>query len=127
MGLDNGIIVRHTDETALIQELQRFKSPYWTSYEICYWRKCWNIRSEILSVVESYSEITYDCILSKDEVDKIIDVLQSFNEENWRDNGGSIWEFEDMEDTLKEQVDNLRIVRQLMDKYDLVVEFYDSY
>jgi hypothetical protein len=64
-------------------------------------------------------------------IDNIIKGLQSFNSENWQYDGGSIWDWDDEEYPYSEQVqrdiENLKVLRRLMDKYELEVYFYDSY
>lgn len=67
------------------------------------------------------------CPLNAGEIDRIIVALQSFNADNWYDNCGSIWDWEDMEERLQMQVENLKELRKLMDRYDLEVFFVDSY
>lgn len=67
------------------------------------------------------------CPLNADEIDRIIVALQSFNADNWNDALGSIWSWEDVEEKLQTDVKNLKILRKLMDKYDLEVFFVDSY
>lgn len=69
--------------------------------------------------------------LTTTDVDNIIKGLQSFNSENWQEDSGSIWDWDDEECPYSEQVlrdiKNLQYLRKLMDKYDLEVYFYDSY
>ena len=63
----------------------------------------------------------------KDDVDNIIDLLGSYNENNWED---SIWEWngeDNYSEYIQHQIENLKILRKLMDKYNLEVYFYDSY
>lgn len=77
-----------------------------------------------------------DClntVLTKNDVDSIIDGLKSFNEGNWYDYGGSIWEWTSEEEDwsysehIKQDIEDLKLLRQLMNKYELEVYFYDSY
>jgi hypothetical protein len=69
--------------------------------------------------------------LTTEDIDNIIKGLQSFNSENWQEGRGSIWDWDDEEfpysEKIKRDIENLQILRQLMDKYDLEVYFYDSY
>lgn len=67
------------------------------------------------------------CDLTKDEIDRIIVALGKFNADNWDDELGSIWEWKDVEDKLKQDIENLKELRLLMDKYELEVIFVDSY
>jgi hypothetical protein len=132
MGLDNSIEVKRTPYTNTIPELQRFNMSWDTKhewdFEICYWRKCWNVRGAIFDATDPgkpMDNVVYT--LNAGEIDRIIVALQSFNADNWDDGGGSIWDWEDMEERLQMQVENLKGLRKLMDKYDLEVFFVDSY
>ena len=74
-----------------------------------------------------------DTILTKSDIDNIIDGLESYNEDNWEDYGSSIWEWTSEEEGwsyseyVKQNIEDLKLLRQLMDKYELEVYFYDSY
>lgn len=135
MGLDNGINVKRTEYTDNIPELKRFEDDWDKKHKhdfsITYWRKCYNIRYMIFDTVKNIDYGSFKKLLTKQDIENIIKGLQSFNADNWQDNGGSIWEWEDEEWSylykLKEDIENLKILRQLMDKYDLEVYFYDSY
>jgi hypothetical protein len=135
MGLDDGICVKRTVYTKNIPELKRFEDDWDEKHEcdfsVTYWRKCYNIRHMIFNTIEGMDDDTYEQPLTKQDIENIIKGLQSFNADNWDDNGGSIWEWEDEEWSylykLKEDIKNLQILSELMDKYDLEVYFYDSY
>lgn len=132
MGLDNSIEIRRTPYTDKIPKLQRFNAEWDTKREfdfcVCYWRKCWNVRGVIFDVVDCGKPMdNLECPLNAGEIDRIIVALQSFNADNWNDALGSIWSWEDVEEKLKTDVKNLKILRKLMDKYDLEVFFVDSY
>ena len=60
MGLDNGIIIKNKNG---IEE------------EICYWRKCWNIRKLIFDCIDS-NEMLFEYSLSLDD---LVDIYQSRN------------------------------------------------
>lgn len=135
MGLDNGIEVRRTPYTSTIPELQQFTEEWDDKHEcnfsICYWRKCYNIRSMIFDVAKGIHNAGISDPLTKEDVDNIIKGLQSFNSRNWQEDGGSIWDWNDEDypysDKIKQDIKNLQTFRRLMDKYDLEVYFYDSY
>ena len=135
MGLDNGLCVKRTEYTKNIPELKRFEDDWDKKHEydftVAYFRKCYNIRHMIFDTVEGAVDNGDSKLLTKQDIENIIAGLQLFNEDNWQDNGGSIWEWEDEEWSysykLKQDIENLKILRQLMDKYDLEVYFYDSY
>lgn len=117
MGLDNGINVCCKDST---------KRPE----EVCYWRKCWGIRNKILNAINADKDC-YSFILTPADVVSVIDILRKFDdEEYWRENHDSIWSYEDMEETLHQQIENLMNLLDELNQPDnniLKVEFYDSY
>ena len=135
MGLDNGIEVKRTEYTNSITELQQFNIDWDKNhkydFEICAWRKCWNIRSMIFDTVEGTYDNGITGPLTTYDIDNIIKGLQAFNSDNWQDNGGSIWDWDDEEypysEHIRRDIENLQTLRKLMDKYDLEVYFYDSY
>lgn len=131
MGLDNGVHVKRTPISESISEMKQFEEDwikkYNLNYEVCYWRKCWNIRSRIFDVLTGSFDEEYRITLTIEDVDRIAEVLQSFNSDNWEDDGWSIWTFDDMEEILEQQISNLGTLKQLMLEYELEVYFYDSY
>jgi hypothetical protein len=131
MGLDNGIHVKRTPESERIPEMTSFdedwRKKYGYDFEVCYWRKCWNVRSRIFDVLTGGFDDKYRIVLTIEDIDKIIEVLKSFTPDNWQDEWWSIWTFEEMEDVLKQQIQNLGVLKRLMQEYELEVYFYDSY
>lgn len=128
MGLDNGIQVKRNLYTNSIEDLKVFEETWdkehkW-DFEICYWRKCWNIRNDILWVLNSRFDDQYEFQLTYEDIDNIISILLSYNEDNW---GNSIWTFEEMVEHLQQDVENLKLLQDLMKTYNLEVYFYDSY
>lgn len=134
MGLDNSIEVKRTPETNEISELKIFNKEWDKElkydFEITYWRKCWNIRNDIFGLGIGYDE-SYHTNLTKENIEQIIALLQSYNADNWEDGGSCIWDFDDEEwpysEHIKRNIENLQLLRKLMDKYELEVYFYDSY
>ena len=135
MGLDNSIEVKRNAYTSSIPELQRFTLEYDKAYEydfeICYWRKCWNIRNDILWIIGERLSDKYEYALDKEDIDQIIKLLESYNADNFEDSGGCIWDWDDEEypysEKIQQDIASLKVLRQLMDKYELEVYFYDSY
>ena len=135
MGLDNGIQIKRNTSTNSIPELKQFELAYDNKhqfdFEVCYWRKCYNIRNMIMDVVESARDNDNSDILTTTDIEKIIHGLQSFNSANWQENGGSIWDWDDEEypysEKIQRDIENLKNLQTLMEKYDLEVYFYDSY
>lgn len=135
MGLDNSIQIKRNTSTNSIPELKQFELAYDNKhqfdFEVCYWRKCYNIRNMIMDVVESARDNDNSDILTTTDIEKIIHGLQSFNSANWQENGGSIWDWDDEEypysEKIQRDIENLKNLQTLMEKYDLEVYFYDSY
>jgi hypothetical protein len=85
----------------------------------------------IFDVVEHTRNNSVSDPLTTTDIDNIIKGLQSFNSENWQYDGGSIWDWDDEEypysEHVQRDIENLKVLRRLMDKYELEVYFYDSY
>ena len=139
MGLDNGILIRRkqNEKPNITLLLKPFTMPYDTeerySYEVCYWRKCWNVRQAIIDHVlgDGYEDCT-DVNLTSGQVLDIIEILSNYNEENWSPKGcffDSIWTWEEHEPHNTRHIENLKRVYELMTEYpeDIEVWFYDSY
>lgn len=123
MGLDNGIIVK-----------TKLKYPPWLTgrdshesvelenYEICYWRKFYGLRNEILNKVD------INKALSPKDIENIIDILDSFtNHEYYEENSLTFWGYCGMFEILKHQIASLLWLRAQMNKQEIICEFYDSY
>ena len=135
MGLDNSIEIKRNAYTNSIPELRQFELEYDKAYEydfeICYWRKCWNIRNDILWIIGERFGDQYEYVLTKEDIDQIIKLLESYNAGNFEDSGSYIWDWDDDEypysKKIQQDIESLKVLRQLMDKYELDVYFYDSY
>ena len=135
MGLDNGVCVRRNEYTNNIPELKRFESEYdkehTFNFEVVYFRKCWNIRNDILALINKGASEEYRFNLAKDDIDKIIKLFESYNSKNFTGSGNCIWDWDDEDwpysEKIAQDIEELKILRELMDKYDLEVYFYDSY
>lgn len=129
MGLDNGICIRCEPD----------KKDFYVNYfidvdgdydnpEICYWRKCWNVREAILNVLHAKPD-QFEFKIEADDIKPIIrKLLELMDKEVWDGSDESIWEFDEIKDTLVKQIANLHLLRKLFEKEpDLEVYFYDSY
>lgn len=144
MGLDNGIVIKTRIELKPellppfvgIQEddwLQENKgNGYW--YELCYWRKCWNIRDIVLDMHPDFNEEEeyYGYTLSKKHVHQLrlalIDYISNmYKWEEDYENGRTIWDSSDMLYHLARDIGNLTWLEKCMDEHNIHVEFYDSY
>ena len=104
MGLDNGITLVIKNE-ALFEDLPRWFKHFSkddNEYDILYWRKCYNIRIEIISL------LAYRCKVDADDnttpidlptFEAILEMLDScYNLEWWQENDDSIWDWDDFEE-----------------------------
>lgn len=140
MGLDNGILLRvrgRINENSPWYEKLRLNSDSveekngFSVYDICYWRKCWNIR-EILFENCADTNGVDDCgsyTLTPEEIgairDALCDILRD-GDAAWDD---SIWTFEEAMNFLPWDI---VVLGQLMDFLQenagkCEVFFYDSY
>ena len=135
MGLDNGLCIKRNEYTNNISELKRFEDAWdkdrQFDFEVCYFRKCYNVRHMIIESIKVAYDNDISEMLTVEHIEKIIKGLQSFNADNWQENGGSIWDWDDEEyhysDKIQRDIENLQYLKELMDKYKLEVYFYDSY
>ena len=136
MGLDNGITLIITPEIANSKMFKRFfgKKELYYSYtfethtvDICYWRKCWGIRDDIIRHLELPTDGGRH-FLTISNIEDIIDILGSYNRDNWN----AIWDWDEprkdsRKKRLKQEQKELRKLIKLMKKCEAVVYFYDSY
>lgn len=130
MGLDNGIELRTYKETL------RHRSD---SIEICYFRKCWGIRDEILGILKdnhsnyNFSKIgggTYD--LDSKDVKDIKKIIKRFLDEDYFNDyaDSKIFTYEEYKPILKKAYNNLKWLRWYLWLCGSNVRrlwFYDSY
>jgi len=139
MGLDNGIAIKMNKNISKDVEdiLKYFEDPFG---EVCYWRKCWNIRNKILESLNDKYELwdEYEYFLDEEDIQEIIKILTSFNKENWicgnAFSDGSIWEWDEIKDNLKSSLNNLYYLLGIIKTYNannmevpFQIYFYDSY
>lgn len=127
MGLDNGCIVRKTSNETLNNLLEKHfeYQESLNGYQVFYFRRQWNVRNDIFDFGIGYNQDKY--ALTIEDIDKIYLLFKSYTKENWEYGGGSRWEFKEAKPYLKKYMRNLKILKAIMDKYDLDVYFYDSY
>ena len=128
MGLDNGIMIKKNRK---IEKKFQDKYDYYAyadSYEIVYWRKCWNLRAAVQSITGVYFD-NADVRLKKEDIEDLIEFLGKLNEKNWESYGYSIWSWEEYEDNIQKNIEDLKYLLKYMKKYPKEVEvwFYDSY
>ena len=128
MGLDNEVVIKKNDKTVGIEDkLGALFEEHRNEYSVAYYRKCYNIRNEILYIINHRFDEEYEYTLDVECVEQIIEYLQSLTADTWNDSGSSIWEWEEMEDNIQQDIESLSALAELMQEYDLDVVFYDSY
>lgn len=128
--MDNSIVIKKNDKTACIEDKLSAlfeEDTYCKCYSVCYYRKCWNIRNEILYIINHRFDEEYEFNLDVEDVEQIIEYLNSLNSDNWEDSGQSIWEWNEIEEQISRDIENLNTLVELMREHDLDVMFYDSY
>mgnify|MGYP006879537661 CR=1 FL=1 len=149
MGLDNGIIVRTKEKSEFFSTMQRANSDidepieldegidngFNYEYEVAYWRKCYGIRSHILSIIrrnhDEKTEGKFNFPLTVDDLKDIQWLIYqcSISKRYFDDQANSIFEYDAMRPILERQVRSLEILIQekLKQGDNIKVIFYDSY
>lgn len=148
MGLDNGIVVRTKEQSQVfgwIQEtafkasaeptLVNDESGYKYEYDITYWRKCYGIRSYILSIIRrNHDEKTdgkFDFVLTVEDLKDIQWLIHqcAISKRYFDDQANSSFEYELMRPILEQQARSLEVLLQEIAKQgnNIKVIFYDSY
>lgn len=135
MGLDNGIMLKIKDKKKFGTLPPFLRHEEWEpedEYEVLYWRKCWNIREEVFSMLHSFHPKDGDnCVFSVAKLEEIIYHLNDCYEPKWwNEHDDSIWDFNDICKNYHYHLLNaMRLVEFLKEKdpgsYELY--FYDSY
>ena len=138
MGLDNGWLVKSTKRKLTRADLPEgirypFSSDYGEAPEICYGRKWWGLRSELLATIdwiydEEFPDYYYG-IEKPSEIFHVIEVVASWlDKERWENEGNSIWDYEEARSNLIDWIINLSIISSYMEENpDIYLVFYDSY
>lgn len=135
MGLDNGIILKSKNKVEFPSYVNIKDVTQWYPnkdncyyYEVAYWRKCWNVRSAIMSIIgaEEPSEGEFD-VTSHKCLDIAADLILMMTDPNCWDEDESIWSWEEIKDSLFQQVINLKWIATHSDEYNGYLYFYDSY
>jgi hypothetical protein len=121
MGLDNGIYITNSEGVD-----SPYSMPIGDETELCYWRKCWGIRNEIMDYLQTSA---YEIELNDEDVSHIIGILKKFKRRKyWDANARSIWEYDEIKRTLKQQIEKLQWLLKIWPRHpDIKCFFYDSY
>ena len=134
MGLDNGIILHTKTKISAPKELKGRLSDFSIGedeyqYDICYWRKCWNIRRGVWQALNTAPDYVYIDSLTIDEIKQIWKVIYDLNARDvWDDGGYTIWSYDEIHDQLDYDLLSLEwLISYLREHPDARAEFYDSY
>ena len=143
MGLDNGIRIYVTHKAEIVANMPEtiaeiVDANRWDTdeIEICYWRKCWNIRSAIIHVSEqgiNYNGEGGGFDLTEDDLYSIRGELMEFlmnGEDAWNSEplNSSIWSFKEIRHHLADDIVAISWALDLMERgWVKRCEFYDSY
>ena len=125
MGLDNGIILI-SKEKKVPMWLAELRDEKQIKYSLCHWRRCRNIRYEVRTKIFglSFRDNKNNYLIAED-LNKIIDILKSFNAKNW-EHEWMEWRY--MKPILRRDIRILRKVRKWLTKHkDYTLYFYDSF
>lgn len=123
MGLDNGIEIKKIKDNIIFN----------LDNEICYWRKCWGLRDDIIEYLRTVypdNKEEYAWNLSKEDIVEIINITDFWdNKQKWNKESRSIWKYKEYKNTLKASLNNLHYLLAKMEDYPdgIEVEFYDSF
>jgi len=134
MGLDNGIVLRYSGNLIVPEYVEIEKSNgFKDEYDVCYFRKCYSIRSRILKAIyecydndrSPYTDM-YEFELTVKMLRKIQDELSEVLKypEEW----DSVWSIEDQARNIAQSIVNISWLIEFMEEHPkAVVTFYDSY
>lgn len=136
MGLDNGIIIKNLPK----EDYKYFtniidKTTEEDEVEICYWRKCYNIRHIFLStfkvikngkVTDWEGGGTFD--IERDDIPHIIRrFIELLIPKNWNESE-SIWTYDEIVESIINDIVTLKMLYIYMEiNPNIEVYFYDSY
>lgn len=144
MGLDNGIILRTRKRISEDNELLKVKGieqihdisddDGFFNYDICYWRRCWNIRSLLLDNCQKEEDPGYYPMTIQNLINFRTAIFNTIcaGAEAWDygDYTGSVWSFDDMITSLAYDLVRLTaLIKYLKEEGAGLAEayMYDSY
>ena len=135
MGLDNGLVIKRVAVSEIPKYVkciklytnEVFDNKRCVEVELIYFRKCWGIRDSIMQEISGKDNGRTD--ISREDILKIISAISPFLVKDYYDNfSSSIWEYEEMQCELLQDIKNLLWLYDYMKKNDKIeCYFYDSY
>lgn len=97
-------------------------------YDITYWRKMYGLRRDIKADLHIDPD-EYEYLLDAEEIDHIVKILWNYtDEEYWRENGDTFWEYREVIGNLVQSIMNLKWLAWYKRNHpEVEVYFYDSY
>ena len=130
MGLDNGIVLKIIDREEFGPIPEWFRHEEWEredEYEINYWRKCWNVRAEIMAYLGMDND-QCEAVMTVDDLRTVNKIVKSiYNPTDW---SNSIWDWDEIKDCYLRKLAYAKRMAQFLKKrpassYEIF--FYDSY
>lgn len=138
MGLDNGIILVLANKK-IPEDFPSCHEDYWWvgdekdvakngKLDVAYWRKCWNIREAIISVLHVGNDGGEYPIEAEDLPAIRRALIKFLHYDYWEEHSDSIWEYDDIVDTLLQILINLKWLEIYLKRHpEDSAYFYDSY
>lgn len=138
MSLENGVRLHTKNPVKFPVEIDNYAWEFSTEsdtfsyhYELCFWRKCWNIRCEIGRALHAQDmEYVAKAWLTITDVKNIWRAIQQFYSKRAWESGDSIWTWSEIKDHLTRDLLMLEWLISFMRQHEeseYMVEFYDSY
>lgn len=138
IGLDNGLTLHTKKPVNFPAEIDNYTWEFSAEnyafsyhYELCYWRKCWNIRREIGHALHAQDmEYVAKAWLTIADVKNIWRAIQQLYSKRAWESGESIWTWSEIKDHLTRDLLILEWLISFMRQHEeneYMVEFYDSY
>lgn len=127
MGLDNGLMLKGKSHRNL--HLPNYTHDFYSEEtEICYWRKFWGFRNEMVTEFNQTEECA-DIPLKLEDLPKVIEILEQYlDREYFEDNADSPWTYEEYLIYIIDNIENINALMEYMeDNPEAECYFYDSY
>lgn len=126
MGLDNYIMMYLPNDNDPVPTCYAHLQNEDGGYELCYWRRCYRIRNDILELCEIYyNDLGYATKeIPKERVGDLIKILKSYQHRRLWDFYTTFYDWDYAKKMLRRQIHRLKKLRKIKE-YRLI--FIDSY